>query len=62
MAPLTITAFQLLDYGNKYFNFKYYDSIGVDQNVYRIIDEMNKYTKCDSNTYQEQSINNYNEI
>ena len=60
--PVTITAFQLLDYGNKYLNFKYYDSSGVDQNVYRIVDEMNKYTKHDSNTYQDQSTNYYNEM
>ena len=62
ITPLTISSFQLLDYGNKYLNFKYYDSNGIDQNVYSIVDEMNKYTKYDSNTYQNQDSNYYNEM
>ena len=60
--PLTIQAFQLLDYGNKYLNFKYYDASGNEKNVYSIVDEMNKYTKYDSKTYQNVNSNYYNEM
>ena len=59
---LIINAFNLNDYGNKYLNFKYYDSNGNEQNLYSIIDEMNKYTKYDENTYQDVDNNYYNEM
>ena len=59
---ITIQAFQLLDYGNKYLNFKYYDASGNEKNVYSIVDEMNKYTKFDSKTYQDVTSNYYNEM
>jgi hypothetical protein len=59
---LIINAFNLNDYGNKYLNFKYYNSNGNDQNLISIIDEMNKYTKYDENTYQDVNNNYYDEM
>ena len=61
-SSLTISAFNLIDYKNKYLHFKYYDSSGNDQNLYSFVDEMNKYTKYDDKSYQIDSVNFYNEI
>ena len=59
---LIINAFNLNDYEKKYLNFKYYDSNGNEQNLYSIIDEMNKYTKYDEYTYQDVDNNYYDEM